>query len=84
METITLNDGTVIENAHCLEMDDRLFVYITMKATMTWAVMLFDDPVKTKKIIANRNGEEKTYMGYTKLYSISNEYNNINLVLKKG
>ena len=84
METITLNNGTVIENAHCIEMDDRLFVYIEQDQTMTWAVTLFDHPENTREITENRYGAEKTYKGYTMLYSVSREYGNVNLVLRKG
>ena len=34
-------------------------------------------------IEASRYGEKATYEGYTVLYSMSREYGNINLVMKK-
>ena len=82
-ETITLNDATRIDNAHCIESDGRLFVYIENTNGIKKYFDLFCDPDKTRRIVANRYGVETVYINYVDLYSISKEYGNVNLVLKK-
>ena len=84
METLTLNDGTVV-NGHILDSGDgiMIFVYLDGK-TVVEGVTLFSDPEKTKKITAKRHGEVHVYEGYTELWSVSHEYGNCNLVMKKA
>ena len=45
---------------------------------------MFNDPEKTERIRAKRYGQEAEYTGYTDLFSVSKEYGNVNLVLRKG
>lgn len=82
-EYLILNNGTKVPDAHCLEDGINLFVYITGKAELTSILQLFSNPENTQVIKASRFGEKATYTGYTELYSMSREYGNINLVLKK-
>ena len=35
METLTLNDGTVLENSHAIENNDRLFIYVENGSTIS-------------------------------------------------
>ena len=82
METLTLNDGTVV-NGHCFEDDRNLFVYLD-NMTVVQGVMLFGDPEKSSRIVAMNHGNEHVYDGYTEIYSASHEFGNCNLVLRKA
>ena len=84
METVLLNNGTVIENAHCLEVNNRLFVYISSSNDMKRWFDLFVEPENTQTIEADYYGDKKTYSGYSNLFSISKENGNINIVMAKG
>lgn len=83
METLTLNDGTVL-NGHILESADGslIFVYLDGMSILS-GVMLFADASKTAVITAMNHGNEHVYQGYTELKSASNEYGNCNLVMRK-
>ena len=82
-EYLILNNGVTVQNAHGLEDGTNLFVYVTGEADLMETLMLFSAPENTQVIKASRYGEEATYTGYTELYSMSREYGNINLVMKK-
>ena len=82
-EYLILNNGVTIEDAHCLQDDYALYVYITGDADLMAMLALFSVPENTEVIEATRYGERATYEGYTVLYSMSREYGNINLVMKK-
>lgn len=71
METLTLNDGTVL-NGHLIETETRLFLYIYGN-TMTEVFNLLIDPEKTKVIQAERYGAKTTVRGYKRLSSISDD-----------
>ena len=81
METLTLNDGTVV-NGHCFADDVNLFVYLD-GMTVVQGVALFGDPNKTRRITASSHGEEHIYTNYTEIYSASHEYGNCNLVMRR-
>lgn len=83
-EYLILNNGTKVPDAHCLEDGVNLFVYITGEADLMDILQLFSNPKATAVIRASRFGEEAVYTGYTQLYSMSREFGNINLVLRKG
>ena len=83
METILLSNGTLIENAHCLPSDERLYVYIQGMDIRT-GFELFIEPENTRTIVSNRFGVDHVYEGYTDMYAISMENNQCNVVLKKG
>ena len=83
METLTLNDGTVV-NGHIMEGYDRnIFVYLD-KMTVVDGVMLFADKNKSKRVIANNHGDEHVYEGYTELTQANNEFGNCNLTMRRG
>lgn len=82
MQTLTLNDGSVIENVRCLEVDNKLFLYCS-GMDMRTGFDTFIDPGKTERMVWNSSGEEFIYTGYTTLFSINMEYGNCNVVLKK-
>lgn len=82
-EYLILNNGVTVEDAHCLQDDRTLFVYITGEADLIEILKLFSVPQNTEVIHESRFGEESTYTGYTELFGMSREYGNINLVMKK-
>ena len=84
METVQLSNGTVIDNAHCLEVNNRLFVYISSSDDIKRWFDLFVEPENTQTIESDYYGDKNTYSGYTDLFSISKENGNINIVLAKG
>ena len=65
METITLNDGTIL-NGHILEdgFGQRIFVYIDGMSLMQ-GFMLMSNASKTSVMVANNRGTEHTYTGFT-------------------
>lgn len=81
-ETITLNDGTVLEG-HCIRVDLNLFVYLTGGISMAEAFALFTVPDKLIRITENNHGNEHIYDGFTALTAINTEYGNCNLTLRK-
>lgn len=82
-ETILLANGTLIENAHCLESSGVLFVYIQGTDDLRTYFDMFMEPENLTVIHENRYGQENDYMEYTELYSITKENGNINLALRK-
>jgi hypothetical protein len=84
METLTLNDGTVV-NGHILDNGDgqAIFVYLD-GMSIVQGVTLFSDPVRTCRITAMNHGTESVYEEYTELWAASQEYGNCNLVMRKG
>ena len=70
-ETITLNDGTVI-NGHVIESSGVLFVYM-YDISFAEAFELLIEPEKTKKIKTDQNGDEQTITGYKHLISLREE-----------
>ena len=84
METLTLNDGTVL-NGHIQEdgYGQLIFVYLDNMSLMD-GFMILSNPGKTVRIVAESHGEEHVYEGYTVLTDINNEYGNCNATLRKG
>ena len=83
METLTLNDGTVV-NGHILDGGDGQTIFVYLDGMSIYeGVTLFHDPLKTSKITELRYGVEHIYEGYTELYAVNHEYGNCNIVMKK-
>ena len=82
MEKITLANGTEIENAHCIRVDEKLFVYIE-NMDIRRGFELFIEPANTSVITEESYGKTKEYKRFTKFSSISDEYGNCNIVLKR-
>ena len=83
METLTLNDGTVV-NGHIIDnWDGTIFVYLE-GMTVVQGVLLFADPEKSKKVVAMNHGVEHVYEGYTELTHANNEFGNCNLTMRRG
>ena len=82
METITLNDGTVV-NGHAFETDTALLVYV-YDTPMLDGLLLFSDPEKTRRMVELNHGVEHIYSGYTQITAASAEYGNCNIVMRRG
>lgn len=84
METLTLNDGTVLEHSSIIESGD-LFVYVQNGMTIGDVFNAMYDPEKTSKIVYTmNNGTSITYTGYTKLIAVRDEgHGLITAVLRK-
>lgn len=83
METLELNDGTIL-NGHVIEDDTaaRIFVYLDGK-TIADGFDLFRSPDRSSRITAMNHGEEHVYEGYTQILSVSGEFGNCNLVMRR-
>ena len=79
METITLNDGTVV-TGHCIADKDTLFMYLDGKTVMEGITLIAG---KTDPIEEENHGVHHTYEGFTEIYAVSHEYGNCNVVLKR-
>ena len=76
METLTLNDGTVLENSHAIENNDKLFVYVENGSTLAEVFALLIDPEKTETIIKKAPGmDDQTFEGFTKLIAVQDQEN---------
>lgn len=84
MGTLTLNDGTVLEDSNAILSGD-LFLYMNGYGLQEIFELLID-PEKTKKIIFTQvNGDKVTFTGYKRLIAVRDEDNGlITAVLKKG
>lgn len=83
LETLKLNDGTVLENSSAILVSD-LFVYINGSDLQTVFDLLID-PENTQKIVYTQvNGESVVFVGYKKLRAVTDEGNGlITAVLRK-
>ena len=75
---LTLNDGTVIQNADTILAVVGLWIHISSGFTLSEAFSLFSDPEKTRRIVTDKVEPHKpddpiTYEGYTNLFSIRAE-----------
>lgn len=75
MGTLTLNDGTVLQNSYALLSSGTLFVYVQEEGiTIVSFFELFCDPEKTERIVcAQVNGDETEYLNYSKLIAVRDE-----------
>ena len=84
METLTLNDQTVLENSSAIEDENTLFVYTRNGYDMKFVFDSLYDPEKISTITALSTGNERIYTGYSRLVAVSNEgHNQVSAVLKK-
>ena len=88
METLTLNDGTVLENSYVYEDTNSisLFVYTRNEYTLVFVFDLLYDPEKTSKIVYTKSsGEEIEFEQYQRLTAVTDEgHGMVTAVLKKN
>jgi hypothetical protein len=78
METLTLNDGTVVHDAVTIGALPGLWVHITKGYTLPEAYTLFSNPEITAVITSDKSDPRKpdegtVYEGYTDLYMLKRE-----------
>ena len=82
-ETLILNDGTVVAG-HILENGDGLTIFVYLDGlSLAEGFSLFSAQGRTKHITAYNHGATHEYDGFTHLSSISDEYGNCNIVMKR-
>lgn len=87
MGTLTLNDGTILQNSSGLVSSGTLFIYVEQEgSTISSVFNLFVDPAKTERIVYTRvNGEEITFLDFEKLIDVRDEGDGLfTAVLTKG
>ena len=72
-ETLTLNDGTVLEKSDAHESVDRLFIYVRSGLSMREVFDLLDDPEKTETIVKLQYSQTTVYTGYNRLIALTDE-----------
>ncbi len=80
---VRLNNGSTIEEAHCLSDINNLYVY-TSGVDLRTCFNLFIDPKNTERITEVNYGEEFVHTGYTELISISKGLAGCDLILRKA
>jgi len=76
METLTMNDGTVIENSHVIQNGKTLWFYLS-GVTFDQAYRLMSKPAKTQSITADFYGSQTIYTGFTNLFCLTQEESGI-------
>lgn len=84
METLTLNDQTVLENSSAIEDENTLFVYTRNGYDMKFVFDLLYDSEKISTITAVSPGDKRVYAGYSRLVAVTDEgHGRVSAVLKK-
>ena len=85
METLTLNDGTVLENSYAVETMNNLFLYIRNGMTMMQVFMLMFDQSKISMIKYTAGTVVTEFGGYTMVQGITQEHGGmISVVLRRA
>ena len=84
METITLNDGTVLDGRVLEDGEGRMIFVYADNMSLPEGFQLFNDPAKTSKIVAFNHGATHEYVGYTKITAINSEFGNCNLTMERS
>ena len=79
-KTITLGDGTVLENSYCGYSERSLWCWISGKSLIECA-RLFSDPYKTSVITSYYFGNGVIYRGFTELLLVQNSENTVDVRL---
>lgn len=85
VQKVILTDGTELEG-HILDGGNgkTIFVYLTGGVSILTGIALFGDQSKVRTIREISYGHETVYQGYTTIDSVSDEYGNCNIVMRKG
>ena len=75
MGTLTLNDGTILQNSSALLSSGMLFIYVRETGiTIADVFNLLVDPSKTERIVFTQvNGDEVVFLEYEKLIAVRDE-----------
>lgn len=81
METLTLNDGKVV-NGHCICDDRNLYVYLDGMTVVDGILLM--TPERCQRIVENNHGTEHIYEGYTEIWAANHEFGNCNLTIRRA
>lgn len=85
MQTLTLNDGTVLSDSYAAESLDALFLYIKNGLTLPQVFWLVSIPEKVDVITYTAGDTVVEYTGYTVIQGITSEHDGmISVVLRRG
>lgn len=85
MNKITLADGTVIQDAYAMLVNNDLFIYISGNEDIRAMWDLLSNTRKTKRIRSQAFGADETYLKYTDIRGMSKEDDgSINARLRKA
>ena len=85
MNKITLADGTVIQDAYAMPVNNDLFIYISGNEDIRAMWDLLSNTRKTKRIRSQAFGTDETYLKYTDIRGMSKEDDgSINARLRKA
>ena len=73
METLTLNNGVVLENSTALENEDSLYIYTNNNYSVKDLCDALYLPENIASIVAVYPGSESTYTGFNKLIAVRDE-----------
>lgn len=73
METITMKDGTVVQNAYIVWLEPtRIAVYVK-NMSFHDVLAIFNDPAKTVHMESDQYGDKKTWDGFTVMDAIQTQ-----------
>ena len=73
METLTLNNGVVLENSAAIENEDSLYIYTRNNYAVKDLCDVLYLPANIERIVAVYPGGETTYTGFIKLIAVRDE-----------
>ena len=73
METLTLNNGVVLENSTAIENDNFLYIYTRNNYAVKYLCDALYLPENIARIVAVYSGGERTYTGFNKLIAVRDE-----------
>ena len=83
-QTLTLNDGTVLNNSSAAENSGGLWIYVNAEIGFQDLFSIMNDHEKTKRIIAENIEGKKTYRGYKELFYLRKGDNGtVSIALRK-
>lgn len=83
MEILILNDGTEV-NGHILDGGDGTMIFVYLDGKTVFEGVTLMTPERAGRITALYHGDERIYEGFTEIWSVSHEFGNCNLVMKRG
>lgn len=83
METITLNDGTIVKDAYVVKMDNQIAIYGAGEYIFSEVYDLFGTSSRTSHMESDQYGDVQEWDGYVVLTSINIMENGYSVCLHK-
>lgn len=84
MQTIRMNDGTIVPGHILPSPDDRIISVYLDNMSLADGFMLMSSPEKTIQMTTVYGDEDQaTYTGYTEITAINTAFGNCNLTMRK-